>query len=492
MAGFGTNPSTREAMQSLLMPSAARILFLLFAAMLPAPPVALAANRPNIVVIVADDLGYGDVGAYGSRAITTPQLDRLAVEGIRLTDFHSSDSVCTPSRAGLLTGRYAKRMGLDVPLMPGDMGWREWIITGLGYSLGRVGLMDLATEGGVAGLASDEITIAEALGAAGYATAMVGKWHLGDYVAAPEFDPREHGFDRFLGVPYSNDMKPFPLVSDGRVLEEEIQDQGRLTRLYTEEAVAFIEEERDAPFFLYFAHTFPHRPLFASESFRGRSAGGLYGDVVQELDWSVGEVLAALDRRGIADDTLVVFTSDNGPWYQGSPGGLRGRKGQSFEGGHRVPMLARWPGQIPAGTVSGALTMNIDLFPTVLAFAGVDAPAGRVIDGRDIRPVLTRPGAASPHEHLFFYHQGSIESVRHGRWKFVRELHHYVWPNPLNRVTGFLARQTVGPLPLLFDLDLDPDESYDLSANHPEVVAQLSAAIEAFERSLATNRKGTE
>jgi arylsulfatase A len=463
-----------------------------FAAVLLTLSVAHAAARPNFVVIVADDLGYGDVGAYGSRAIATPHIDRLAAEGIRLTDFHSSDSVCTPSRAGLLTGRYAKRMGLDVPLMPGNMGWGEWLLTRAGYAIGRVGLMDLATEGGASGLASNELTLAEALGAAGYATAMVGKWHLGDYVQAPEFDPRRHGFDRYLGVPYSNDMRPFPLVRDGRVLEGEIQDQGQLTRLYTEEAVAFIEEERDAPFFLYFAHTFPHRPLFASESFRGRSAGGLYGDVVEELDWSVGQVLAALERRGIAGDTLVVFTSDNGPWYQGSPGGLRGRKGQSYEGGHRVPMLARWPGSVPAGAVSHAPTMNIDLFPTVLAFAGVDPPADRVIDGRDIGDVLTRPGAPSPHEHLFFYHQGKIEGVRQGRWKFLRELHHYVWPNPLNRVTGFLARQTAGPLPLLFDLDLDPDESYDLSANHPDVVARLSAAIEEFESSLEANRKGLD
>lgn len=472
-------------------PSAVSFVCALVLGSMPAPAAAApAAPRPNVVIILTDDLGYGDLGIYGSRAIATPRIDALAAAGVRLTDFHASDSVCTPSRAGLLTGRYAKRMGLDVPLHPDDIPWGEWLIVKLGYGLGRVGLMDLATEGGAAGLPEDEITLAEVLRDAGYATAMVGKWHLGDYVGDPSFDPRRHGFERYLGVPYSNDMLPFPLVRDGEVVEAEIADQGQLTRLYTEEAVRFIEEQRDEPFFLYFAHTFPHQPLFASDAFEGRSAAGLYGDVVAEIDWSVGAVLDALDRRGVADDTLVVFTSDNGPWFYGSPGGLRGRKGQSFEGGHRVPMVARWPRRIPAGSVSDVPAINLDLFPTIVALAGAAPPADRVVDGRDMLAVLTGATTEPRDGALFFYHQGTIEGVRRGRWKYLREMHHYVWPNPLNRVTGFLARQTSGPGPALYDLSIDPDESYNLAGRHPDVVADLARTLAEFEASLEANRKG--
>ena len=433
---------------------------------------AAAAPRPNFVLIVADDLGYGDLGSYGNRVIRTPSLDALAAEGLRMTDFHASDSVCTPSRAGLLTGRYAQRMALDVPLHPEHMSWKEWLVVRAGYLIGRIGLMDLATEGGATGLPEEELTLAETLGAVGYATAMVGKWHLGDYAINPAHDPRNHGFDHYLGVPYSNDMTPFPLYRDGERLEENITDQSKLTKLYTDDAVTFIEASRDRPFFLYFAHTFPHRPLFASESFRNRSEAGLYGDVVEEIDASVGEIVAALERAGAADNTVIVFTSDNGPWYQGSPGLFRGRKGQTYEGGHRVPMLVRWPRGVPRGSVSTALASNLDVFPTFVALAGAAGPQDRVVDGKDITRLLTHPSSPSPHAELYLYHHGDLEGVRSGPWKYFRSLNHYVWPGPVNKKLGFLSPHTTGPLPLLFNLEIDPGESYDLSSRRADVAAR--------------------
>jgi len=445
---------------------------------------------PNIVVILADDLGYGDLGSYGSTAIRTPNIDRLAGEGVRFTDFHASDSVCTPSRAGLLTGRYAKRMGIDLPLNSGAMSLRESASMRFGYLMGRLGLLDLATEGGADGLHADEITLAEALKVAGYATGMVGKWHLGDFHTDPRHNPVEHGFDHFLGVPHSNDMHPFPLYRDRQQVMANVDDQAALTRLYTEDAVRFIESSKDRPFFLYFAHTFPHRPLFASEAFRGRSAGGIFGDAVEEVDWSVGKVLDALKDAGVDDDTLVMFSSDNGPWYDGSPGELRGRKGQSFEGGYRVPFLARWPGRIAPGGVCTEAAMNTDLFPTALALAGLALPTDRAIDGLDLTGLLTRPGTPSPHERLFYYHQGELEGVREGRWKYFRSVNHYVWPMPVNAKTGRMSEHTTGPLPLLFDLQTDPGEAYNVADRHQDVAARLAAAIEDWDAGLRANRKG--
>jgi len=453
--------------------------------------VAGAVSRPpNIVIINADDLGYGDLGIYGSKAIRTPHIDGLAQQGIRFTDFHACDSVCTPSRAGLLTGRYPKRMGLDVPLHPESTSPWIAVMVNFGYLAGRLGLLDLATEGSANGLRASEITLAEALRVRGYSTGMVGKWHLGDYGAIPEYDPREHGFDFYFGVPYSNDMHPFPLYRNGERLEADVSDQSTLTRRYTEEAIAFVESSRDAPFFLYFAHTFPHRPLFASDDFRNRSAAGRFGDTVEEIDWSVGQLLAALDRNGLQDDTIVMFTSDNGPWYQGSPGAFRGRKGQSYEGGHRVPFIARWPKHIPPGRVSHEPAMNIDIFPTSLALAGLEPPDDRIIDGENIFDLLVAAGSKSPHEYLFFYHQGELEGVRSGRWKYFRSINHYVWPLPLNKKAGHLIEHTAGPLPLLFDLEIDPGEAYDVSAKHPDVASSLANRMVEWEASLQRNRAG--
>jgi uncharacterized sulfatase len=402
---------------------------------------AIGIEPPNIIVIMADDLGYGDLGSYDGRVIQTPHIDALARAGIRFTDFHASDSVCTPSRAGLLTGRYPARMGLDVPLMPEKMSWTHTFTVALGYLTGKLGLVDLATQGAATGLHQDEITLAEALRVGGYATGMVGKWHLGDFATNPAHNPLEHGFDFYFGVPYSNDMHPLPLYRDREQLLANVDDQTILTRRYTEEALRFIESSQAGPFFLYFAHTSPHRPLFASDRFRNRSEGGIFGDTVEEIDWSVGELLAALEHHGLADNTLVVFTSDNGPWYQGSPGSFRGRKGQSYEGGHRVPFLARWPRRIAAGIISHEPAINIDLFPTCLALAGLSPPDDRIIDGENILDLLTVRDSTSPHDSLYFYHQGELEGVRTGKWKYLRSINHYVWPLPLNKKAGGTDRQ---------------------------------------------------
>jgi uncharacterized sulfatase len=319
---------------------------------------------------------------------------------------------------------------------------------------------------------------------------MVGKWHLGDFSHDPAFNPTRHGFDLFFGVPYSNDMEPLPLFRNDEVVEPHVADQSVLTGLYTREARAFMESAAPGPFFLYLAHTFPHRPLWASREFLGGSRAGLYGDVVHEIDWSVGEILGGLDALGLSEETLVIFTSDNGPWYQGSPGPFRGRKGQAFEGGHRVPFLARAPGLIPPGSECRALASNLDLFPTCLAAAGVALPQDRVIDGADMTDLLAGRSTESPHDYLFLYHQGELEGVRAGDWKYFRETSHYAWPMPANKKLGHLNNHTQGPLPLLHNLKTDPSESYNLAGRHPEVVKRLEAAMTTWDSQMEANRVG--
>ncbi len=447
-------------------------------------------DPPNIVLINADDLGYGDLSCYGSQAIKTPNIDRLAEQGMRFTDFHACDAVCTPSRAGLMTGRYPARMMLDTPLQPGKEALSRKAMVRIGYFFGRLGLLDLATRRAADGLHEAEITVAEAMKGAGYRTGMVGKWHLGDYGYDSRFNPVHHGFDSYFGVPYSNDMHPFPLYRNEELLEAEVQDQATLTGLYTKEALDFIGSPGVEPFFLYFAHTFPHRPLSASEGFRGRSDAGLYGDVIGEIDWSVGLILAALDRNGLSENTLVFFTSDNGPWYQGSPGPFRGRKGQSFEGGHRVPLIARLPGRTPPSSVCTAPVINLDIFPTCLAAAGLALPSDRIIDGADITPLLNGTSDRSPHEYLYLYHHGELEGVRSGNWKYFRSTSHYSWPMPVNKKLGRLANHTAGPLPLLFDLHSDPGEAYNLAESFPEVAERLDGSMTAWEVGMESNPLG--
>ncbi len=401
-----------------------------------APEAETAAKKPNFVLIFIDDMGYGDIGAFGSTDNRTPNLDRLAAEGMKLTSFYAHP-VCTPSRASLMTGAYPIRNGLQTGywhpvLMPGDP----------------------------QGIHAGEITVAEALKEQGYATGIVGKWHLGDQ---PEFLPNAHGFDYYFGLPYSNDMSPFmplnnrnhpplPLLRNGEVVREVPEDQSFLTGAYTAEALKFIDAHRGEPFFLYIPHSMVHVPLFAGGDFRGRSSNGILGDAIEELDWSVGEVRKKLEEHGIAENTLVFFTSDNGP-ARGSAGPLRGRKGSTYEGGMREPTIAWWPGTVPAGSEYAGTASTMDILPTFAALAGGSVPAER-IDGHDISDVLEgateRPSA---YEAFYYYRGYELRAVRSGKWK----LH------------------TDGAL---YDLEADIAESNDVAAENAEVVARLRGLIE--------------
>jgi len=465
-------------------------------------------SKPNIVVILADDLGYGDLSVQGSQAIQTPNTDRLAAEGVRFTSFYSSAPVCSPSRAGLLTGRYPLRSGIITALQAANDTMMRKVTKRAGIAMSQLGTSDMpGGANAVMGLPPSEITIAEALKVAGYRTAAIGKWHLGDFTELPEYHPFNHGFDHFVGFNMSNDDWP---VAFWRGEEEIVEDIGieqeEYTALFTDEAVRFIEEANDKPFFLYLAHKDPHQPFFPSERFAGKSEGGPYGDAVSEFDWSVGEVVAAIKRLGIENDTLVVVTSDNGPWFEGSPGGLRGRKGQSYEGGFRVPCVAWWPGYIPAGRVVEEPAMNIDLLPTFMRLAGLGLPTDRVIDGTDIWSVLSGQEGKPLQRPLFFFHDYDVEAVRAGPWKYFRANSHYVWPVPLDKqdniAGGLLAGYnytppgssesipTLGTWPLLYHMSRDPGESYNVAETYPGVARKLEEQMNAWRDDFYANPRG--
>jgi arylsulfatase A len=452
-------------------------------------------KRPNIVTILCDDLGWGDLGCYGNRVIRTPNIDGLARQGVRFTDFYSSCSVCTPSRYGLLTGRYAVRSGLIFVMPASGESMMQFTIRRLGRWFGSAGAVDVQEDCWVEGLPEDEITLAGALKVAGYRTGMVGKWHLGDFSRKPQYNPRRYGFDSFFGVPHSNDMPPCALYRDETMLEPDIkQNQARLTGMYTKEAINFIDKSKDGPFFLYLAHTFPHQPLYASERFKDKSKVGIYGDVVEEIDWSVGEIMKCLERNGVADDTIVVLTSDNGPWYNGSPGGFRGRKGQSYEGGYRVPFIVKWPRGMRGGAVCAEPAMNLDLFPTMTAAAGLALPSDRIIDGKNIAGLITGKETESPHDALYFYHYEELEGMRQGNWKYFRNINHYTWPQPVDKPTTFMggvaAKGHFASWPNLYSLDVDEGECYNQAARYPDVSRRMASAMEKWERELAANPRG--
>ena len=415
---------------------------------------------PNFIIVYADDLGYADIGPFSSKSGSsrpqTPALDRMAAEGIRLTNFYVAQAVCSASRAALLTGAYSNRVGIQ-------------------------GALNHTAQHGIN---PNEMTIAEVLKQRGYATAIYGKWHLGHQ---EPFLPTHHGFDEYFGLPYSNDMWPrhpqqkdfypeLPLIEGAQVVKRN-PDQSQLTTWYTERAVKFIERNRDKPFFLYVPHTMPHVPLFVSDKFKGKTATGLYGDVIAEIDWSVGKMLDAVKRMNLDDVTLVIFTSDNGPWmsygnHAGSPGPFRESKGTSFEGGVRVPFVARWPGRIPKAAVGDVPAMTIDLLPTLANLAGAPVSAERIIDGRDIWPLLTTRADASPHDAFYFYWGTELHGIRSGKWK----LH---LPHPYQSLEaadndgrpGKYVRKEIELS--LFDLQKDQGETTNVAAGNPEVVKKL-------------------
>ncbi len=440
-----------------------------------------AAERlPNIVVIFTDDQGYGDLGVFGAKGYTTPNIDTLARDGVKFTNFHVAEAVCSASRAALLTGCYSNRVGIFGALGP------------------------QATHG----INDAETTIAEVLKTRGYATGMAGKWHLGH---REQFLPPHHGFDESFGLPYSNDMWPFhpeakagtypnlPLYENGKIVDAEITpDKMRnLTTWYTERAVSFIERNKERPFFFYLAHNMPHVPLAVSDKFKGKSEQGLYGDVIMEIDWSVGQVLAALKKNGLERDTLVIFTTDNGPWlsygnHAGSAGPLREGKGTSWEGGTRVPCLMRWPGRIPAGVTTDDMLMTIDLLPTFAALTGAKLPA-LPIDGLDVWPIIARQsGAKNPHEgYGIWYAQNELQAVisADGRWKLVLP-HRYrsLGGRPGGR-DGIPAKYENRDLaaPALYDLKADIAETTDLAAQQPDEVKRLLAFAEKCREELGDN-----
>lgn len=398
-------------------------------------------SRPNIVVLYADDLGYGDLSCYGSR-IPTPNIDRMAAEGVRFTDFCSASSVCSPARAALLTGRYPVRTGITGVLGPDDPG----------------------------GIPATEVTLAEHLRRAGYRTSCVGKWHLG---ARPGYLPLDRGFDEFFGLPYSHDMWPRPLMRNNDVIESPANVE-RLTRSFTEVAVEFIAENRDRPFFLYVPYTAPHIPLSVARRFRDTAPGGLYGATLREMDWSVGEILRAIRESGLDDNTLVLFSSDNGPWYQGSSGPLRGRKREMWEGGVRVPLIARMPGRISEGAVQGNFVSALDLFPTLANFAGAGLPANP-LDGIDIWPLMNGSEQSPARDVFLYFDHHNLQCARLGPWKLhVARYNAPLWaPRPERGIANLPLR------PELYHMPTDPKESYDVADENPEIVAEIRSRMES-------------
>ncbi len=432
-------------------------------------------SKPNFIVIFADDLGYGDLGVFGHPTIKTPTLDRLAFEGQKWTNFYVAAPVCTPSRAGLLTGRLPIRSGMCSDkrrvLFPDSNG----------------------------GLPQSEITIAKALKENGYQTAAIGKWHLGH---KPPFLPTNHGFDSYFGIPYSNDMDKtgkgdhftlaeeeqfqaynVPLMRDEEIIERPA-DQRTITKRYTEEAVKKIREMSGEPFFIYLAHSLPHIPLFRSEEFKNTSIAGIYGDVIEEIDWSVNQIINALEKEGIAENTLVVFTSDNGPWHifkthGGSSGLLRGAKGGTFEGGMREPTVFWWPGKLKSGVVMEMGT-TMDLLPTFCALSGAKLPNDRIYDGYDISPLLMGTGEGE-RDVVFYYRGEKVYAVRKGDFKahfIVQDEYGTQTAHPItNPMIEISNTPNVLEEPLLYNVSVDPAEKYNIAEEHPEIVKEIKQVL---------------
>jgi arylsulfatase A-like enzyme len=440
-------------------------------------------KSPNIILIFLDDMGYADLSVTGALQYQTPSIDKLAGEGIRFTNFLSAQGVCSASRAGLLTGCYPNRIGINGALFPNSK----------------------------IGIHSNETTLAELLKQKGYATAIVGKWHLGD---AKEFLPLQHGFDEYFGIPYSNDMWPvdydgnpatdwrkesFPPLyifegNEKKIPVNTLDDQALLTKQYTDRAVDFIKRKKDKPFFLYLPHSMPHVPINASAQFKGKSKQGLYGDVMMEIDWSVNEILKAVKSTGIEKNTLIIFTSDNGPWlnygnHAGSAGGFREAKGSSFEGGVRVPCIVRWPGQIQGGQISNSLSSTIDWLPTIAELVGITLPTNK-IDGVSLLPILKGDIAAQPRrEFYYYYRQNNLEAVRLDDWKLVLPHDGRTYENFDAGVNGHPGKvnENFAIKGGLYDLRRDPGERYDLQNQFPDIVKQLQVLVDKAREDLGDN-----
>lgn len=448
--------------------------------------IAKAADRPpNVVIIFTDDQGYADVGSFGAKDFTTPNLDRIANNGRRFTNFHVAQPVCSASRAALLTGCYPNRVGISGALGPHSK----------------------------IGISHDELTLAQMLKTKGYATGMAGKWHLGD---APEFLPTQRGFDEYFGIPYSHDMWPhhpenpkaypiLPLIEGTKIINADLQpaDLETITARYTQRAVSFIDKNKDRPFFFYLAHNLPHVPLFVGEKFKGKTKRGLYGDVIEEIDWSVGEVISALKHNNLEENTLVIFTSDNGPWlsygnHSGSALPLREGKGTSWEGGTRVPCVMQWPGKIAANTVCQTMAMTIDLLPTIAKLIGTPLPKNK-IDGLDIWPLLSgAPDAKNPHDaYAFYYANNQLQAVTSGdgRWKLLLPHTYRTMNDQAPGKDGMPGKYRNIKLEkaALYDLQNDVEELHDVAAAHPEIVAQLQKFADTMRADLGdslTNNAG--
>lgn len=409
------------------------------------------ATKPNFIIIYCDDLGYGDIGPYGNKVHRTPNLDRMADEGVVFTDFYVTSGVCSPSRSSLMTGSYAQRVDMHVNARP----WG---------SVGRQVLFPRARKG----LNPKEITIAELLKERGYATACIGKWHLGDQ---PQFLPTRHGFDYYYGIPYSNDMNrdfcPLPLMRDEEVIEAPV-DQSTITRRYTEEAIQFIDQNKDKPFFVYLPHAMTHNPLYAGDKFKGKSANGIYGDAVEEIDWSTGQILDYLRTNNLAENTLVLFSSDNGAAkpFGGTNIPLSGWKGSTMEGGMRVPGIFWWPGRLKQKTVKNAMATTMDIFPTIASIVGAEIPGDRKYDGFNIMDQLSGKSAESPYSVFYYYQLEHLQAIRKGPWK----LH-----LPLDSMYGNFHRAEIvnGREMALYNLENDISESINLANEYPDIVSGL-------------------
>ena len=443
---------------------------------------------PNVIIIMMDDMGYGDLECYGATPYHTPNINRLAAEGIRFTHFYSAQAVCSASRAALLTGCYPNRLSISGAFMP----WSKIALN------------------------PEEQTIAELLHDKGYKTGMVGKWHLGQ---KEPFLPLQQGFDDYLGLPYSNDMWPvdfdgvtivtdtnkiksrfpvLPLIDGNKTIREikTLDDQGELTSLYTERAMQFIRTNKENSFFLYVAHSMPHVPIAASVKFKGKSKGGLYSDVIEELDWSVGEIMRTLDELKIAENTLVILTSDNGPWllfgnHGGSTGGLREGKGTHWEGGSRVPCIMRWPGKIPPGTISNSIAANIDILPTITAVCNTNLPEQK-IDGVNILALIKQQDELTPRdEFVYYYDANSLKAVRKGEWKLVFQCQYQTFKKEPQGKDGWPAQFVMDSTSLsLYNLQIDPGETVDLKSQYPEMVDSLNKVADRYRKELGDDLTG--